>query len=182
LNVQHDGTTIELNVQVGQYAGPVPDRPALDDTPWLDDAQLQEWRSVMGLLMLLPSALDTQLKRDSGINNFEYHVLVGLSASGGALPMSELADMAQGSRSRLSHAVSRLEAAGFLERRECVEAGRRTAAHLTEAGRLKLEEAAPGHVREVRRLLVDVLTPEQLAALGDAARAVQDAATTPTCS
>lgn len=173
MNVQRDGTAIELNVQVGRYAGPVPDRPAPDETPWLDDDQLREWASLVGLLMTLPGAIDAQLKRDACLNSFEYHVLVSLGAApNGALPMSELAVMAQGSRSRLSHAVGRLEEAGWVERRECTEAGRRTAAHLTPAGRRKLEDAAPGHVREARRLVVDVLTPEQLAALGDAARAL----------
>lgn len=155
----------------------VAERPAPDDDPWLDDDQLPEWMALVGLLMTLPAALDAQLKRDSGLNNFEYHVLAQLAgAPRAALPMSELATQAQGSRSRLSHAVSRLEEAGWVERRECTEAGRRTAAHLTPAGRRKLEETAPGHVREVRRLVVDILTADQLTALGDAARAIVTAA------
>ncbi len=173
MNVQHHGTHVELNVQVAYYAGHVPERSASDDVPWLDDDQLPDWASLVALVMTLPAALDTQLKRDSGLNSFEYHVLASLSeAPMGALPMSELATMAQGSRSRLSHAVSRLEGAGWVERQECTEAGRRTAAHLTAAGRRKLEEAAPGHVREARRLVVDVLSAEELVALGVAARAV----------
>lgn len=144
-----------------------------DAVPWLDDDQLREWSSVVGLVMALPAALDAQLRRDSDLNSFEYHVLVALAdAPDEALPMSDLAVLANGSRSRLSHAVSRLEGAGWVERRECAEAGRRTAAHLTDAGRRKLEEAAPGHVREARRLVVDALTPEQLALLGEAARNV----------
>ncbi len=140
---------------------------------WLDDDQLRAWRSLVGLVMTLPGALDAQLKRDTGLNMFEYHVLAALSESEhGALPMSDLAGMSQGSPSRLSHAVSRLEGAGWVERRACSEAGRRTAAHLTPAGREKIMEAAPTHVREVRRLVVDVLDPAQLTALGDAARVV----------
>jgi DNA-binding MarR family transcriptional regulator len=169
----------ELNIQVDDYAGAVPERPDADAAAdaaavrWLDDDQLPDWASLVALVMTLPAALDAQLKRDSGLNSFEYHVLASLSqAPKGALPMSELATMAQGSRSRLSHAVSRLEAAGWVERHECSEAGRRTAAHLTPAGRRALEEAAPGHVREARRLVVDVLSREQLVALGEAARAI----------
>jgi DNA-binding MarR family transcriptional regulator len=153
------------------------------DDLWLDDDQLRDWRSIVGLVMTLPAALDAQLKRDTGLNNFEYHVLAALSeAEHGALPMSDLAGMSQGSPSRLSHAVSRLEGAGWVERRACVEAGRRTAAHLTPAGRRKIEEAAPTHVREVRRLVVDVLSPEQLAGLGTAARAVIEAIDAPGCT
>lgn len=145
----------------------------MTDDPWLDDDQSRSWRSVVRFLMALPAALEAQLKRETGLNMFEYHVLAALTdAPHGALPMSDLAELSQGSPSRLSHAVSRLEGAGWVERRACTEAGRRTAAHLTPAGRRKIEEAAPSHVREVRRLVVDVLTPEQLAALGDAAQDV----------
>lgn len=150
----------------------MPERPS-DDVPWLDDDQLPDWASLVGLVMTLPGALDAQLKRDSGLNTFEYHVLASLSeAPMNALPMSELASMAQGSRSRLSHAVARLEDAGWVERRDCAGAGLRTAAHLTPAGQRKLEDAAPGHVREARRLVVDVLSPDELAALGTAARKI----------
>ncbi|MEP9364074.1 MarR family transcriptional regulator [Nocardioides sp. CN2-186] len=155
----------------------------MTDDLWLDDDQLRDWRSVVALVMTLPAALDAQLKRDTGLNMFEYHVLAALSeAEHEALPMSDLAGMSQGSPSRLSHAVSRLENAGWVERRACVEAGRRTAAHLTPAGRAKLEDAAPSHVREVRRLVVDTLDAAQLAVLGDAARAVVTAIDDPGCT
>ncbi|MBZ5737451.1 MarR family winged helix-turn-helix transcriptional regulator [Nocardioides mangrovi] len=155
----------------------------MTDAPWLDDDQLRDWKSLIGLVMTLPAALDAQLKRDTGLNMFEYHVLAALSdAPHGALPMSDLSVLAQGSPSRLSHAVTRLENAGWVERRACVEAGRRTAAHLTPAGRRKIEEAAPSHVREARRLVVDRLGPEQLAALGAAARSVVEAVDAPSCT
>ncbi len=144
-----------------------------DEVPWLDAAQLDDWIATVGLLLALIPALDAQLKRDAGLNTFEYHVLVALEYVGGTgMPMTDLAAFTQGSPSRLSHAVSRLEQSGWVERHACTEAGRRTAARLTEAGRRKLEEAAPGHVREVRRLVVDALSPEQFDALGDAARTV----------
>lgn len=141
------------------------------EPPWLTDEQLRDWQSLVALLMTVPPALDAQLKRDSGLNSFEYHVLAGLhDQPSGRLGMSELSTYTRGSPSRLSHAVSRLERAGWIERRSgearCVNA------HLTEAGRRKLVEAAAAHVREVRRLVIDRLTPEQLAALGDAARLV----------
>lgn len=155
----------------------------MSDEPWLDDDQLTDWKSLVGLVMTLPAALDAQLKRDTGLNMFEYHVLAALSeAPHGALPMSDLSVLAQGSPSRLSHAVSRLEGAGWVERRACVEAGRRTAAHLTPAGRAKIEEAAPSHVREARRLVVDRLSADQLTHLGQAARTVVEAIDAPSCT
>lgn len=144
------------------------------DVAWLTSEQLRHWRALVALLMTLPPALDAQLKRDAGVNVFEYHVLAGLSdAPDHTLGLSDLAVLAQGSLSRLSHAVTRLERAGWVERRSCADrGGRRTEARLTDAGFARLEEIAPGHVREVRRLVVDLLTPEQLAALGDTARAI----------
>jgi DNA-binding MarR family transcriptional regulator len=143
------------------------------DVPWLSDEQQLDWAALMALVMTLPPALDAQLKRDAGVNSFEYHVLARLSmAPGRRLVLSELAEQAQGSLSRLSHALTRLERAGWVERRACNEPGRRVEARLTDAGMAKLEAIAPGHVREARRLVVDVLTREQLAALGDAARAI----------
>jgi DNA-binding MarR family transcriptional regulator len=144
------------------------------DVPWLSPSQLRDWRSLVALFMTLPPALDAQLKRDAGLNAFEYHVLAALSeACERTLVLSDLAELAQGSLSRLSHAITRLERSGWVERRTCThEGGRRTEARLTDAGMARLEEIAPGHVREARRLVVDVLTPEQLTALGDAARAI----------
>ncbi|WP_309232936.1 MarR family transcriptional regulator [Blastococcus sp. TML/C7B] len=143
------------------------------DVLWLSSEQQQDWAALMQLVMTLPAALDAQLKRDAGVNSFEYHVLARLSmARDRTLVLSELAEQAQGSLSRLSHAVTRLERAGWVVRRTCTDGGRRVEARLTDEGFAKLEAIAPGHVREVRRLVVDVLTPAQLAALGEAARAV----------
>jgi DNA-binding MarR family transcriptional regulator len=88
------------------------------------------------------------------------------------LPMSSLAYVAQGSRSRLSHAVRRLEDAGWVARLESCNEGHRVDAQLTDAGWEKLQATAPGHVLEARRLVVDVLTPDQLASLGEVARRV----------
>jgi DNA-binding MarR family transcriptional regulator len=144
-----------------------------DDPRWLAPEQLREWRSLVALLVALPAALDTQLKQDAGLNLYEYHVLAALSeAPDRTLAMSDLAGSARGSLSRLSHAVARLEQSGWVERGACPGVGRRTQARLTAAGRRKLEQVAPGHVREARRLVVDALSPEQLRALGAAARTV----------
>ena len=147
----------------------------MTDPPWLTYEQLCHWRSIMAMLMTLPSALDTQLKQDAGINTFEYHVLVRLAERpNDSMAMGELAQVTQGSPSRLSHAVARLERVGWIERQGGVS--RCVNARLTPAGRQKLVETAPGHVREVRRLIVDQLTAEQLAAFAAAARIVAEQA------
>jgi len=129
-------------------------------------------------LMTVPSAVEAQLKRDAGVNFFEYSILVALARpQGRAVRMTGLALMAGGSLSRLSHAVSRLERQGLVRRRasssgevRCVEAV------LTDAGLATLEAAAPDHVREVRRLVFDALTPEQVGQLEQIGRRLVQAA------
>jgi DNA-binding MarR family transcriptional regulator len=147
----------------------------MDDSAvrWLSHEQVYDWRSLIALVMTLPVSLDAQLKQDAGINLFEYHILVELAAAPDRMRvMSELAARTRGSLSRLSHAVSRLETDGWVRRRSCGGAGRRTEAHLTAAGWRKLQQTAPAHVREARRLVVDALTAEQLQDLGAAARLI----------
>jgi DNA-binding MarR family transcriptional regulator len=144
----------------------------VDDVEWLDAEELTAWIRLMAMMELLPSAIDAQLKRDSGMNRFEYMVLAGLSDSPGhTMPMSDLALMASGSLSRLSHALGRLEAKGWVERRP-VGVGRRVDVVLTVDGAAANAAAAAAHVREARRLVVDALTPGQLTRLGQYARAI----------
>lgn len=136
---------------------------------WLSADEQAAWRQLERLLFLLPSALDAQLQRDAGISNFEYMVLSGLSeAKNRTLRMSDLAAMAAGSLSRLSHVVSRLEKRGWVRREPCPGDGRFVNAVLTGDGWDKVVATAPGHVEAVRRLVVDALPPHQLAALGGA--------------
>jgi DNA-binding MarR family transcriptional regulator len=134
---------------------------------WLTAEEQAAWRSVVAMLFRLPAALDAQLQKDAGISNFEYMVLSSLSeAPDRTLRMSDLAALASGSLSRLSHVVSRLEARGWVRREPCPGDGRFVNAVLTDDGWAKVVATAPGHVAAVRRLLVDALTPEEFRALG----------------
>ena len=149
---------------------------APDETPWLSVDELRAWMALSAMTETLPAALDAQLKRDSGINLFDYYVLAALSeAPGRTLGMSHLGLMAQGSPSRISHAVSRLEKQGWVERRPSRENGRVIEAHLTAAGMRTVRAAAPAHVVEARRLVIDRLSPAQVAQLGRIARVIVDA-------
>jgi DNA-binding MarR family transcriptional regulator len=134
---------------------------------WLTDEQQASWRPFAALLFRVPAILDAQLQKDSGVNHFEYMVLVSLSeAPDRTLRMSELATMASGSLSRLSHVVARLEARGWVRRQSCPGDGRFINAVLTEEGWQKLVETAPGHVAAVQKLLIEVLSAEELKSLG----------------
>ncbi len=160
-----------LNVQLA-YAGSMPDA-APTTTPLLSDSQLADWHALVAMVSMLSEAFDTQLKRDAGMNMFEYRVLSTLAQSPGhAIAMTDLAIACQGSPSRLSHAVGRLESAGWVERGSCVTAGRRTSAHLTDAGLAQVAAVTPEHLLEVRRRVVEPLSEDDLGSLGRAARAI----------
>jgi len=134
-----------------------------EETRWLEPDELAAWMSLAALLFKLPGVLDFQLQRDSGLTHFEYLVMAGLSESPDhTRRMSDLAGFANGSLSRLSHVVKRLERRGFVERRPDHEDGRITVAELTPAGYEQVVAAAPGHVATVREYVIDALTPEQL--------------------
>jgi DNA-binding MarR family transcriptional regulator len=140
---------------------------------WLDAEQQAAWRAVVHLFTKLPPALDSDLQRTAGLTLYEYTVLALLSeADASTLQMSELAAGPFSSLSRLSHVVSRLERRGWITRQTCPDDGRATQAVLTESGRAKVIEAAPDHVRAVRDLVVDAITPAQLRQLGAASAKV----------
>jgi DNA-binding MarR family transcriptional regulator len=143
---------------------------------WLDDEQEAAWRPFAALLFRLPALLEAQLQRDAGVGHFEYMVLAHLSeAPGRTLRMTELANLASGSLSRLSHVVARLEAKGWVRRESCPGDGRFINAVLTEAGWRKIVEIAPGHVAAVQKLLIETLTPEELRSLGEISTRVLEA-------
>jgi DNA-binding MarR family transcriptional regulator len=151
-------------------------RPAAGTEPrWLDDQQQGAWRSVVALIELLPAALDRQLQVDSGIPHTYYMILAMLSeAPDRSLRMTQLAHSTNGSQSRLSHAVARLEQRGWVERQQCPTDRRGQVAVLTEEGFAALEQIAPGHVAEVRRTVFDKLTAEQVAQLTEIAHRITD--------
>lgn len=150
-------------------------RPARDhdDVRWLSADEQQAWRAYRDGTARLMDVLAHDLEEQTGLSLGEYEVLVRLSeAPGRTLRMSELAGELAHSRSRLTHTVRRMEADGLVERAPCLEDARGVNCVMTAAGWRRLVEAAPAHVESVRERLVDVLTPQQLHALGDAMAAV----------
>ncbi|MCU1667649.1 MAG: transcriptional regulator, MarR family [Blastococcus sp.] len=135
---------------------------------WLDAEEQKAWRAWLNSSMLLADRLDRELTREAGIPHGYYEILVQLSETPGRMMrMSELADRCLSSRSRLSHAVSRLEERGWIRRQVCESDGRGQLAVLTDDGFEALEAAAPIHVEGVRTHLFDQLSPEQVAAMRD---------------
>ena len=143
---------------------------------WLEEDDRGAWGAFARMLMWLPAALDDQLQRDSGLSHYEYGILAALSdADASTLRMSELVIYANGSLSRLSRAVARLEGRGWVTRRPDPDDGRYTLAELTDVGRTVLVDAAPGHVEMVKQLVFDALTTAQARQLGNIAGRILDA-------
>jgi DNA-binding MarR family transcriptional regulator len=136
------------------------------ETRWLDEAEKRTWIAWVFATRLFWEEVERDLQRDADMPFGYYDILVMLSETPGRrLRMSELADFTQSSRSRLSHAVNRLEELGWVRRETCPEDRRGALAVLTDAGFAALAAAAPHHVASVRAHLFDVLTSEQLAEL-----------------
>ncbi|NEM06382.1 MULTISPECIES: MarR family winged helix-turn-helix transcriptional regulator [Geodermatophilus] len=156
-----------MTTQVSPGAGPAPE-PPVGEPRWLDAEEQRAWRAWLYSTQLLNDRLDRELMRATGIPHTYYEILVQLSETPDRqMRMSELADRCLSSRSRLSHAVSRLEERGWVRRQECAEDGRGLLAVLTDEGFAALEAAAPIHVEGVRTHLFDQLTLEQVAAMRD---------------
>ncbi|MEV7125425.1 MarR family transcriptional regulator [Streptomyces sp. NPDC093260] len=135
---------------------------------WLTLGEQRVWRAYLHATTLLEDHLDRQLQRDAGMPHIYYGLLVKLAeAPRRRLRMTELARDAKITRSRLSHAVSRLEKNGWVRREDCSSDKRGQFAVLTDEGGEVLARTAPGHVAAVRQALFDRLSPEQQKSLGE---------------
>ncbi len=138
---------------------------------WLTDEEQLAWRAYRHATTLLEDHLDRQLQRDAGMPHIYYGLLVQLSqAPRRRMRMTELARDAKITRSRLSHAIARLEKNGWVRREDCPSDKRGQNAVLTDDGYEMLRRSAPGHVEAVRQAMFDRLTPEQVSSLGEIMR------------
>ncbi|WP_418957560.1 MarR family winged helix-turn-helix transcriptional regulator [Streptomyces tritici] len=148
---------------------------ASQEPRWLSDEEQHVWRAYLHATTLLDDHLDRQLQRDAGMPHVYYGLLVHLSqAPRRRMRMTELARNAKITRSRLSHAVARLEKSGWVRREDCPSDKRGQFAQLTEEGYEVLRQSAPGHVAAVRQAMFDRLSPEQVKQLGEIMRVIAE--------
>ncbi len=139
---------------------------------WLSDEQQRVWRAYLLGSARLNERLGADL-RQFDLDLGEYEILVTLSESTDRrVRMSELAEAVHHSRSRLTHTISRMEAAELVDRQSCPTDRRGVWAHLTDKGVALLETAAPRHVEAVRRYFVEAMDEQDYLALGRAFAAV----------
>ena len=129
---------------------------------WLNKRERETWLAFIFATRLFWEEVERDLQRDSQLPFGYYEILVILSeAPDRTLRMSELAGATQTSRSRLSHAVARLESEGWVRRDDHPTDRRGALAVLTDKGFAALAAAAPSHVESVREHLFDQLTRRQ---------------------
>ena len=144
------------------------------DVRWLDADQQRSWRALLVAMTLLSDRLDADLRQSFNLSLVEYEILVRLSESDGRMRMARLADGLAHSRSRVTHTIKRMEQADLVRREASTEDGRGIVAVMTPAGRDLLVRAAPVHVQGVRDHLVDLVSPEDFAAVGRVMNTVAD--------
>ena len=159
-----------MNSQLFRYDGAM----AVTGTSphWLTTDEQATWRSFLAMNKLIRETLERQLQRDARMPMTYYIIMAMLSeAPDRTMRMTELAAIAGTSQSQLSHAATRLEESGWIERRRCLDDKRGYLAVLTDAGFDVLTMASPGHVESVRTVLFDALSHEQVGQL----KAISDA-------
>jgi DNA-binding MarR family transcriptional regulator len=140
----------------------------MSEVRWLTDAEQRAWQALLVLFLRGLPEVERTLKAD-GLLAVQYGVFVALSvAPGRTLGLSELADNANMSQSRLSHRLHDLIASGDIEITPDPRDRRAKRATLTAQGMHRLEELAPIHADDVRRVFFDRLDESQTAALADA--------------
>jgi DNA-binding MarR family transcriptional regulator len=130
---------------------------------WLDSREDRAWRAFMHAHHRLSVRLNQLLLQDSGLTEADYEILAVLSEhSTGRMPAGELCALVQWEKSRLSHQIRRLQEQGLVDREPNPADGRSSMIVLLPGGRRAIQDAAPQHVHNVRRLLIDLLTPAEL--------------------
>jgi DNA-binding MarR family transcriptional regulator len=143
----------------------------MEEPRWLNETERRAWLSLMELVIVGLPDLERTF-RIHGLVHVEYGLLAGLSEQPDGLRLCDLARVMNVSASRLSHRMRKLVERGYVQVRGSDDDGRVSIAVITDAGRRLVEEIAPQHVRDVRRLLFDRLDESQTAALADALSAV----------
>ncbi|WP_230929698.1 MarR family winged helix-turn-helix transcriptional regulator [Dietzia aurantiaca] len=133
---------------------------------WLNDEETALWRTYLALEGRLHLEIQRDLKMSSDLTEPEFEVLVHLSEADGPLRMTALADALQWERSRVSHQVTRMAKRGLVQRTSCPEDGRGAFVSTTDEGMREIEQAAPDHVRTVRRVFLDRLDDDDKRELG----------------
>jgi DNA-binding MarR family transcriptional regulator len=137
------------------------------NTHELSDPQAASWASYQRMRARLAERLNRELARETGLSEADFEILVALTeTSDESVRALALRCGLEWEKSRLSHQLRRMEQRGLVTRENCIEDNRGSVVRVTDAGRQLAAEARRVHEHAVRRYVCDVLSPEQLDALG----------------
>ena len=140
----------------------------------LDPQQLGAYFALMEAVSLLQHHVELHLRTEGGLSYVQFQLLARLADAHGQLTMTQLADGVVYSRSGLTHQAGLLERAGLITRGPHPDDQRATLVTISDNGLALLGRVLPGHIRVVRRLLLDPLTGDDLHHLGDIMTRVRD--------
>lgn len=140
----------------------------MSDEPWLNAHEQRAWRSVIAMHQRLERTLERHLQQEFGLSASDFEILVNLSESPQhRMRAFELAETTRWEKSRLSHHLSRMEKRGLVRREDC--GSRYPDVVLTDAGLAAITASAPANAARVRALFIDVLGPQRLEQMREAA-------------
>jgi DNA-binding MarR family transcriptional regulator len=143
--------------------------------PWLTPDEQRAWRSFIRLQQRLGAIMSRDLQAHCKLSGADFQILVALTDSPDSrLRFQDLAKAVDWEQSRLSHQIARMIKRGLVAREDCVDDGRAAFVCLTPAGSEAIQAAAPHHVGTVRRLVIDVLDPDDLATLARISNRILD--------
>jgi DNA-binding MarR family transcriptional regulator len=146
-----------------------------DSTPGLDAQQLGAYFALMEVAGLLQYAVDEHLRADGDLSYVQFQILARLvDAPEGRARMTDLADGVVYSRSGLTYQAGLLDKRGLITRSPSPDDERSVIVTVTAAGRQLIAQVLPGHVEQVRQLLFEPMTGEDLAALSTVLGRVRD--------
>lgn len=136
--------------------------------------QLRIWRNYIETAEVLRTRLASRLQSESDLSAGDYQVLLALTeAEGRTVRSSELADLIGWERSRLSHHLGRMEKRGLIGRQACVDDVHGIDVVATDAGAAAFRAGSVPHLRAIRELFIDALTPAQLGEVEDLTAALR---------
>jgi DNA-binding MarR family transcriptional regulator len=159
---------VHMSTKSGRVVG-------MSEPRWLDDREQRAWRSLVIMQEGLSEYIERQLRAHSGLSSADYEVLAHMSeAPEGRMRSFALGRLLRWEKSRLSQHLTRMQKRGLVSREPCPTDQRGAVVVITERGRALIEKAAPLHVADIRKVLIDDATPAQLdtlTELGDQVRA-----------
>jgi len=139
---------------------------------WLNETEYEAWKGLLAVMHRGFPEIERNLQTH-GLLGVHYHILTTLSITDEmTMRLSDLADTANLSQSRLTHRMRTLVDSGDVEINKDPEDGRAKQATLTKKGYARLKKIAPDHVMTVRRIIFDHLSPTETKALAESLRPV----------